>query len=44
MPEGRSETFAEMTMEEKSALSHRGKAVEKLVDFLTELDGQNTRD
>ena len=44
VPEGRSETFAEMTMEEKSALSHRGKAVEKLVDFLTELDGQNTRD
>ena len=27
-------TFAEMTAEEKNSMSHRGRAVEKLVDFL----------
>ena len=27
-------TFAEMTLEEKNKLSHRGRAVEKLIDFL----------
>lgn len=27
-------TFAELTMEEKSGISHRGKAVKQLVDFL----------
>ena len=34
IPEGYDRTFAEMTMEEKSAISHRGRAVEKLVEFL----------
>lgn len=34
MPEGSDRTFAEMSMEEKSAMSHRGRAVEKLVAFL----------
>lgn len=29
-----SKTFAELSMEEKAAISHRGKAVKKLVDFL----------
>jgi len=38
VPAGYSKTFAEMTMAEKSNLSHRGKALEKLVDFLNELD------
>lgn len=38
VPSGYSKTFAEMTMAEKSTLSHRGKALEKLVDFLNELD------
>jgi XTP/dITP diphosphohydrolase len=33
-PEGFVRTFAEMTAEEKDALSHRGKAVEKLAEFL----------
>ncbi len=33
-PDGYSITFAEMTMEEKNAISHRGRAVEKLVEFL----------
>jgi XTP/dITP diphosphohydrolase len=37
VPAGYSKTFAEMTMAEKSTFSHRGKAVEKLVDFLNEL-------
>lgn len=33
-PEGSTKTFAEMTAEEKNALSHRGRAVEKLKEFL----------
>lgn len=32
--DGYSKTFAELTIEEKSAISHRGLAVKKLVDFL----------
>lgn len=34
IPENYNITFAEMTMEEKSIISHRGKAVKQLVDFL----------
>ena len=34
-PEGYEITFAEMSKQEKGAISHRGKAVEKLVDYLT---------
>ncbi len=34
VPEGATCTFAEMTSEEKNALSHRGRAVRKLADFL----------
>ncbi len=33
-PEGYPLTFAEMTLEEKNKISHRAKAVEKLVEFL----------
>ena len=33
-PEGRSESFAEMSAEEKNAISHRGRAVCKLAEFL----------
>ncbi|WP_128546307.1 RdgB/HAM1 family non-canonical purine NTP pyrophosphatase [Larkinella soli] len=33
-PEGYDRTFAEMSMEEKAAISHRGRAFEKLVAFL----------
>lgn len=33
-PEGDERTFAEMTMDEKGAISHRGRAVRKLVEFL----------
>ncbi|MHB8845509.1 MAG: RdgB/HAM1 family non-canonical purine NTP pyrophosphatase [Nitrospirota bacterium] len=34
LPEGSDRTFAEMTAFEKDALSHRGKAIEKLAEFL----------
>ncbi|MGY3215338.1 non-canonical purine NTP diphosphatase [Mucilaginibacter sp. HD30] len=33
-PDGYDITFAEMSLGQKNAISHRGKAVEKLVDFL----------
>jgi len=36
VPEGQPRTFAEMTMQEKSGLSHRGRAFAKLVAFLKE--------
>jgi len=32
--EGYTQTFAELSMEEKSTISHRGKAVKQLVEFL----------
>jgi XTP/dITP diphosphohydrolase len=32
-PDGYNITFAEMTMQEKNAISHRARAVEKMVDF-----------
>jgi len=34
VPEGYSKTFAEFTSEEKNAISHRGRAVQKLIEFL----------
>jgi XTP/dITP diphosphohydrolase len=34
LPDGFERTFAEMTGEEKDRLSHRGKALEKIADFL----------
>lgn len=34
MPEGYNKTFAAFTMKEKNAISHRGRAVAKLVEFL----------
>ena len=34
IPEGKSVTFAEMSAEEKNAISHRGRAVRKLVEYL----------
>ena len=36
IPKGFSKTFAEMSMEEKNSISHRKRAVQKLVDFLIE--------
>ena len=34
VPEGETRTFAEMEMVEKATMSHRGRAVKKLVDYL----------
>lgn len=34
VPTGNTKTFAEMTMEEKNLLSHRSRAVNRLVEFL----------
>ena len=34
LPDGYGETFAEMSAEEKNKISHRGRAMAKLVDFL----------
>lgn len=38
IPDGYQKTFAEMAMGEKSRISHRGLAVQQLVDFLSGLD------
>ncbi len=35
-PDGYDRSFAELTMEEKNKISHRGKAVEKLIQFLND--------
>ncbi|RYZ95859.1 MAG: non-canonical purine NTP diphosphatase [Sphingobacteriaceae bacterium] len=37
-PEGYDITFAEMSMEEKNSISHRGRAMEGLIDFLVNAD------
>ena len=37
-PEGREETFADMPAEAKNAISHRGRAVARLVEFLRKTD------
>lgn len=36
-PEESTSSFAEMTLEEKSKISHRGRAVQKLVEYLNHL-------
>jgi XTP/dITP diphosphohydrolase len=38
MPNGYTKSFAEMDINEKSSISHRGKAIEKLVTFLNKKD------
>lgn len=37
IPEGSDKTFAQMSAQEKNGISHRGRAVGKLVDFLLKL-------
>lgn len=39
VPEGFGQAFAQMSPEQKNAISHRGRAVAKLVEFLSEYDG-----
>jgi len=39
-PENLGKTFAEMSLEEKNKLSHRGRAVEQLVNFLINLENK----
>jgi XTP/dITP diphosphohydrolase len=34
VPDGYSKTFAEMTMEEKNSISHRGRALNKMLQYL----------
>lgn len=38
MPEGYNKTFAEMSMKEKNLISHRARAVQKLVEYLHQLE------
>ncbi|GAB2987139.1 non-canonical purine NTP diphosphatase [Mucilaginibacter puniceus] len=37
-PDGYTKTFAEMSLEEKNTISHRAKAMEKLLDFLNTIE------
>jgi XTP/dITP diphosphohydrolase len=37
VPDGHTRTFAQMTLQEKNSIDHRGKAVRAMVDFLTSL-------
>lgn len=37
IPEGYTKSFAQMTAEEKNSMSHRGRAVEQLNEFLTKI-------
>jgi len=39
-PEGYNITFAEMSMDQKNSISHRARAVDKLIDFLSTTSGQ----
>lgn len=41
IPDGSEKTFAEMDMEEKNKFSHRKKAMEKLINFLNNRNGEN---
>lgn len=34
LPDGKSQTFAQMTLEEKSEIGHRGKAMQQLIAYL----------
>ena len=37
-PKGFDQSFAEMGIDDKNKISHRGRAVQKLVDYLKKLD------
>ena len=38
IPEGYSTSFAQMSIEEKNKISHRGRAMAKLVEFLKNME------
>ena len=38
IPDGHNKTFSELSPEEKNDVSHRGRAMHKLVDFLSKLE------
>lgn len=40
VPVGYDLTFAEMSSEEKNKISHRGEAIKKLIEYLTEISGK----
>ncbi len=40
LPAGFSKTFAEMNLEEKNQISHRARAVKKLVEYLLDVDNK----
>jgi XTP/dITP diphosphohydrolase len=44
MPQGYDQTFGELPLTIKNQISHRGKAVRKMVDFLNTLQGQADAD
>ena len=33
LPDGKNQTFAEMSLKEKSTIGHRGKAMQKLITY-----------
>lgn len=39
-PEAATRSFAEMSMDEKNAISHRGRAIKKLVEYLSSLPAE----
>jgi XTP/dITP diphosphohydrolase len=41
IPDGKTLTFAEMELEEKNTISHRARAFEKLIEFLTQYQMPN---
>ena len=43
IPENDNRSFAQMSMQEKGAISHRGRAVKKLVAYLNNLSKPNSR-
>ena len=42
LPDGFSQSFAEMSLQDKNKISHRGRAVAKLAAFLKNLDNETS--